>query len=335
VLVLVALARAQIPAGFPTPLQLCKWNGTVYRGSYEDSGLFLGTHSKDRNLPDLLFYSTSGRPDNYPIFRLATAGMDTGLAFDLGPVPLNRVNYYNVTKPPPDGSPEQIWVIPGHTIAVWTFHQEIQALWAFHVHAFDGYSVALEYTVHFYQYVQQSNYVIGNYDAHPTQDCSAPNPLPKPLQTCQRKFAGPYVGNFTDSALFLSVASQTSNLPELLFVSQDGQTQTFQLDTSGIDTGAVVSLGSAPLSTINMYNVTRPETPFQTQRIDTVVGNSYGIWTFHQAYQALWAFSVDACVGQACSISYTVIYYQVVSESDYVIAPDFHAFPQPVCTPVF
>jgi hypothetical protein len=25
-------------------------------------------------------------------------------------------------------------------------------------------------------------------------------------------------------------------------------------------------------------------------------------------------------------ISYTVIYYQVVSESDYVIAPDFHAF---------
>jgi hypothetical protein len=134
-------------------------------------------------------------------------GMDTGLGLDLGPVPLNRVNYYNVTKPPPDGSPEQIWVIPGHTIAVWTFHQEIQVHPPFPppwlvlalsddifrlcghsmFHAFDGYSVALEYTVHFYQYVQQSNYVIGNYDAHPTQDCSATKPVTKTSSNLPKK----------------------------------------------------------------------------------------------------------------------------------------------------
>jgi len=334
----LALCNAgRVPAGLPTPLQMCKITFLrPYDGNYKGTALFISKQGVDRNEPDLLF---DGSQDGKASFRLSTAGFDTGLAFDLGTGPLSSVNYYNITRPPYMATyTGSVVAALGHTIAVWTFHQDIQAFWAFHVDSIDPTTrgATITYTVSYYQYVTRSQYVIANYDDHPKTTCSTPNPLPKALDTCPALFTGTYNGNYTGTALFLSPLSQQRNIPELLLEAVDGNRQSFGLETAGFDVGAAVELGSVPLASLNYYSIVRfSKTPFfETSNVDTEVGKTYAVWTLHQQIQALWAFNVEKCTpSRQCTISYTVIYYQYVDGSDYVIG-DYDSYPTPTCTPV-
>jgi len=153
------------------PLQICNHTfKAVYDGNYQNSALFFTADRVSRNEPQLLYYTTT-------YFILETAGFDTGLSVDLGQCSLTDLNYYSIIRPADSQKirTESAGLVVGNCYGVWTLHQETQGIWAFKVNSVvpGGGPVSISWTVFFFQI--DGNYVIGNYDSHPTYNCTNPD----------------------------------------------------------------------------------------------------------------------------------------------------------------
>ncbi len=127
-------------------------------GDYELSALFLSSHSKDSNAPDLLYNGACGSR-NY--IHATTAGDDFALIADLGEVSLESVSAekafnYERTVRQDNLFKEEVEVQKGHTYAVLISKSDIRALYVLKVESLvKGGPMAIKYAVKSYS-IQKS-----------------------------------------------------------------------------------------------------------------------------------------------------------------------------------